>query len=264
MSLARFGRMIAIPEEEYLQLKSLQEVNNPLQNKFLSLSNEYHKQSSISDPYVRVQRQGETLNQMINLKDELKRRLLEVTPKPYQSRAQSLFQFVANKLNLNEKGELLNADGSVLSGSNIGDLIQHSVRDRRRNIVPTGWQTFLDVLRDNNVPRMILNYDTLDEMKSPSSTSTPLKKTPVTVIKKENNWFLDKNLPDMSAKSTSYMPLPSKAVKKKSSPSKAVKKKKAVTPPTPRKSSRTKKAKVYFSDEYSSKSPSPTKRKKYF
>ena len=264
MSLARFGRMIAIPEEEYLQLKSLQEVNNPLQNKFLSLSNEYHKQSSISDPYVRVQRQGETLNQMINLKDELKRRLLEVTPKPYQSRAQSLFQFVANKLNLNEKGELLNADGSVLSGSNIGDLIQHSVRDRRRNIVPTGWQTFLDVLRDNNVPRMILNYDTLDEMKSPSSTSTPLKKTPVTVIKKENNWFLDKNLPDMSAKSTSYMPLPSKAVKKKSSPSKAVKKKKAVTPPTPRKSSRTKKAKVYFSDEYSSKTPSPAKRRKYF
>ena len=262
MALSRFGRMIAIPEEEYLQLKSLQELNNPLQNKFLSLSNDYRKQGSISDPYVRVQRQGETLNQMINLKDELKKRLVEATPKPYQSRAQSLFQFVANKLNLNEKGELLNADGSVVSGSNIGDLIQHSVRDRRRNMVPPGWQTFLDILRDNNVPRMILNYDTLDEMKpsSSSTTTTPLKASPITAIKKENNWFLNKKIPAMSAKPSSYMPLPSKIAIKKRSPSKAASKKIV----TPRKSSRTKRANVYFADENLSNKPSPSKRKKYF
>ena len=245
MSFGRFDRMVGIPEDEYQHLKSLQQLNNPLQNKFLSLSNDYRKQGYISNPHVRAQRQGETLNQMINIKDELKRLLIEATPKPYQSRAQSLFQFVANKLDMNEKGELLNADGSVISGSNIGDLIQHSVRDRRRNIVPVGWQTFLDVLRDNNVPRMILNYDTLDEMKL-----TTLKKSPI--IKKETNLFVDKKF------SSPNFRLSTKAGIKKSP-----KIKKSLIPT--RESTRSKHPVKYLWDEdYSGKKPSPTKRRKYF
>lgn len=253
MSLSRFERMIAIPEDEYQHLKSLQQLNDPLQNKFLSLSNEYKKQGLISDPYVRVQRQSETLNQMINVKDDLKRRLLEATPKPYQSRAQSLFQFVANKLSMNEKGELLNADGSILSGSNIGDLIQHSVRDRRRNIVPAGWQTFLDILRDNNVPRMILNYDTLDEMNALTSKKTP-------IIKKENNWFLGQQIPSPS---TTYKLPATSAPSKAAAAAATVKKKKS--PASVRKSARPRKKIKYFIDEdYSSKTPTTAKRRKYF
>ena len=62
MNSARFER---IPKDEYMHLKSLQQVYNPLQNMFQSLSNEYNRQEVIADPYVRNQRQGETLNSII-------------------------------------------------------------------------------------------------------------------------------------------------------------------------------------------------------
>lgn len=185
MSYSRFDRMLAIPEDEFYQLKSLQLTNDPAQNKFLSLSNDYRRQASIVNPHTRVQRQGETLNQMINVKDDIRERLISATPKPYQSRAQSLFQFIANKLKMNEKGELINDDGSVLDGSNITDLIQHSVRDRRRNITPVGWSTFVKTMKEANVPRMILNYETLDEMSS-SKQANKKSLIPVPIIQKTN------------------------------------------------------------------------------
>ena len=93
MTVSRFERMVAIPEEEYHQLKSLQHTSNPLQNKFQSLSSDYQKQGFINDPYTRVQRQGETLHEMKRVKDELSKRLLSLTPKPYQTRAQSYVSF---------------------------------------------------------------------------------------------------------------------------------------------------------------------------
>ena len=166
MSISRFQRMVGIAEDEYEHLKSLQRSNNPLQEKFLSLSNEYQQQGFIHDPYVRVQRQGETLTQMINIKDELRKRVIEATPKPYQSRVQSLFHFISDKIGVNARGEIYDKDGAVLQGSNISDLVQHAVRDRRRNMTPVGWKVFLNILQDNNALRMILNYETLDEMQA--------------------------------------------------------------------------------------------------
>lgn len=163
----RFERMVALPEEEYHQLKSLQHTSNPLENKFQSLSSDYQKQGFISDPYARVQRQGETLHEMKRVKDELSKRLLALTPKAYQSRAQSLFNFLESKMSINDKGEVVKSDGTVIDGSNIADLIQHAVRDRRRNIVPVGWAHFLNILSDSNTPRMIMNYDTLEELIAP-------------------------------------------------------------------------------------------------
>lgn len=172
MNSSRFERMIGIPEDEYMHLKSLQQVYNPLQNKFQSLSNEYNKQQVIADPYVRNQRQGETLNSMIQMKDDIRQQLVQVTPKPYQSRAENLFNFISNKLTTNGRGEIIDSDGKVIEGSNIADLIQHAVRDRRRNIIPPGWETFKNILKDSNAPRMILNYDTLEEMQSVKTPST--------------------------------------------------------------------------------------------
>ena len=183
MSIGRFERMVGIPEDEYHHLKSLQASDNPLQKKYLSLSSDYRKQGFIHDPQVRVARQGETLSQIINLKDEIRKRLVESTPRPFQTRVQSLFQFISDKINVNNKGEMYDKDGAIIEGSNISDLIQHAIRDRRRNITPSGWSEFLGVLKENNVPRMILNYDTLDEMlvkrsNSSSSSSSALTKEP--------------------------------------------------------------------------------------
>ena len=70
---------------------------------------------------------------MIKLKDELRERMKQVTPKPYQSRVENLYDFMKNKLTFSEKGKLVD-DGKTITDSNISDLIQHAVRDRRRNI----------------------------------------------------------------------------------------------------------------------------------
>ena len=218
MSMGRFERMVALPEEEYHSLKSLQNASNPLQTKFRSLSSDYQKQGLIHDPYTRVQRQGETLNEMKNLKSELSKRLLALTPKPYQTRAQSLFNFIESKMPINDRGEVMKADGTVIGGSNIADLIQHAVRDRRRNIIPVGWNYFLSILRDSNTPRMIMNYETLEEMVTPTvkkeTTSTspfmftapkstlspthksPLKRKHASSIKKRESTTREKKEPD--------------------------------------------------------------------
>ena len=176
MTSSRFERMVAIPEDEYMHLKSLQQVYNPLQNKFQTLSNDYNKQEAISDPYVRNLRQGDILNSMMQIKDNIRQQLVQVTPKPYQSRADNLFNFINKKLTVNEKGEIADNDGKVIEGSNIADLIQHAVRDRRRNITPAGWKAFKDILKSSNAPRMILNYETLEEMQQ--DEESPLTVTP--------------------------------------------------------------------------------------
>ncbi|MEL7307313.1 MAG: hypothetical protein AAGK05_05190 [Pseudomonadota bacterium] len=187
MTVGRFERMVGIPEDEYLHLKSLQQVNNPLQGHFQSLVKDYNNQELISDAFSRNQRQGETLNSMLKIKDEMREHIMQVTPKPYQTRAGSLYKFVSNKININEKGELIDNDGMAVVGSNISDLIQHAVRDRRRNITPPGWDYFVNILKDNNSPRMILNYETLEEMhgstamKTPSSTKIPMSKKSISI-----------------------------------------------------------------------------------
>ena len=70
-------------------------------------------------------------------------------------------------MQVNEKGEILDSNNFPLEGSNITDLIQHAVRDRRRNIQPPAWSYFKDRLKGMNVPQSLLNYETLDEMKQP-------------------------------------------------------------------------------------------------
>ena len=181
--MSRFQRLVAIPEHEYNHPKNMEQVTHPLQSQMTSLLTEYQNQGNIHDPYARVQRQGETLDELIKLKERVRNALVQATPRPYQSRAQSLMNFVMDKLDFNEKGELQNDSQAIIPGSNISDLIQHAVRDRRRNITPVGWEYFRDKLKSLNAPKMALNYETLEEMNTPLSTkpSSPLpsSKTPV-------------------------------------------------------------------------------------
>lgn len=164
--MQRFERMVTIPEDEYRLLRSMQQIQDPLQTHFQQLTKEYAKQDNIKDPHERVFRKGETLQEMIHTKESLRDRLMEATPRPYQTRADSLYKFMKDKIRFNEKGEIYN-NTDVIEGSNIADLVQHAVRDRRRQLTPVGWQTFLTQLKDVNAPRMVMNYDTLEELKTP-------------------------------------------------------------------------------------------------
>ena len=83
---------------------------------------------------------------------------------------------------------MIGSDGNAIEGSNLSDLIQHVIRDRRRNMIPPGWSKFLELLREYNVPRMILNYETLDELQfkgttAPTKLKAPIKSSPKAPIK---------------------------------------------------------------------------------
>lgn len=175
MATNHYQRMIAIPEHEYSQTRGMQQVTAPLKTELSSLMSDYQQQSSIADPHTRVQMQGETLEQMIKLKDMLRQSVKNATPRPYQSRADGLMSFMIDKIKFNERGELEDASGNVIHSSNIADLIQHAVRDRRRKITPIGWEYFLQKMHDVNAPQMLLNYDTLEEMRHTDSNKKKVK-----------------------------------------------------------------------------------------
>ena len=85
---------------------------------------------------------------------------------------------LSSHLNVNEIGELVKSDGSVIPSSRFEDLIQHAVRDRRRKFIPVGWDYFLELLRTYNVPKSVLNRETLDELDGVSNVKPAIKNKP--------------------------------------------------------------------------------------
>ena len=150
-----FQRMIAIPQEEYLAMSTMQNVRDPLAQQFYNTEKRYVEDANIRDPYRRLVMQSSTLDEMKMLKEQMRNSLGIATPKPYRNRAKGLFQFIESSLRFNEKGEIYGKDDQVISGSRVEDLIQYAVNDRRRsNLKPEGWSDFLDLLRDKNVPKI--------------------------------------------------------------------------------------------------------------
>ena len=171
--MSSFQRMIAIPQEEYLALSTFQNVKEPLAQQFYALENRHTLEEKEADPYRRMILQSNTLDQMKQIKDQMRNSITVATPKPYQTRANALLQSVENVIKFNEKGEIYSKDGNLIPGSHLQDLIKHAVLDRRRNLTPRGWSDFVTVLRDHNVPKSILNRNTLDEMEGVRTSPTP-------------------------------------------------------------------------------------------
>lgn len=171
--MSNFQRLIAIPQEEYLALSSMQNVKEPMAQHFYNLEKRYNNEESVRDPYRRMMMQSSTLDQIKQVKEQMRNSLAVSTPKPYQSRANALFQTIESFLKFNDKGEIYSSDDAdvIIPNSRVEDLIQHAVRDRRRNMTPTGWSDFLAMLRNHNVPKSILNRDTLDEMEGKATPS---------------------------------------------------------------------------------------------
>ena len=161
-----FQRMIVIPQEEYLQMTAVQNARQPLTQHYYNLESKHQDGEYIKDPYERLLTQSETLDEMKRLKEQMRNNLSIATPKPYQSRAKALFENVSNFIKYNERGEILDKENKIIPRSRIEDLIQHAVRDRRRNILPVGWSHFLNLLRDHNIPKSVLNRDTLQELEN--------------------------------------------------------------------------------------------------
>lgn len=165
--MSGYSRMVVIPQEEYIQLTAVQQARQPLTQQFYKAERDFQESRQVKDPHRSMMLQSENLERMKDLKDQMRSYLTISTPKPYRTRAEALFQSIEPHLNVNEKGEIIKEDNNVIQSSRYEDLIQHAVRDRRRNFTPTGWTYFLELLKKHNVPRASLNRDTLDELDSP-------------------------------------------------------------------------------------------------
>jgi len=200
--MSLFQRMIVIPQEEYLQLSTVQSARQPLTQQFYNLESQYNQDAEIKDPYKRLFLQSEKLEDMKRLKDQMRHYLTVDTPKPYLSRAQALFENLSTFLRYNERGEIFDKDNRLLENTRLEDLIQHAVRDRRRNISPTGWSYFLKILREYNIPKSILNRGTLDEMDEELNKVKLIMPSPLK--------------PSTSTKRKSKLPIPDRYLKSKS------------------------------------------------
>ena len=164
--MSQFQRMIAIPQEEYLQLSTVQNARQPFTQQFYNLESQYNQEAQVKDPYKRLMLQSETLDNMKQLKDQMRHYLTVSTPKPYRTRAQALLENVSSFLHFNERGEIYDKENNIIANTRLEDLIQHAVRDKRRNINPVGWRYFLNLLLENNIPKSILNRGTMEEMEA--------------------------------------------------------------------------------------------------
>ena len=172
--MSGYQRMVVIPQNEYIQLTSLQEVKQPLAQQYLKAEQNYEDATAIDDPYTRLAVRSETMDRMKSLKQDMRNYISLATPKPYKTRAERLLSVLEPHLKWTEKGELIDPKTNrPIERSQLSDLILHSVQDRRRNISPTGWKYFVDRLREHNVPQMLLNMPTLEELKKPSKLRPP-------------------------------------------------------------------------------------------
>ena len=70
--MSGFQRMIAIPQEEYMAMSSMQNVKEPLAQHFYSLESRYETEEKEKDPYRRLMLQSKTLDQMKQVKEQIR------------------------------------------------------------------------------------------------------------------------------------------------------------------------------------------------
>ena len=163
--MSRFSRMVVLPEEEYRLMKNIQSSHRPLDEQFKRLNTQYEEQFNIEDPSKQSKLQSHTLEEMKNVKHQMQPQFQAGVPKQYRTRATGLHEFLKSRIQWNERGELLNTDtNQPIANSQIEDLIQHAVRDKRRSIQPAGWEYFIQTLRRLNVPKMVLGDATIHDL----------------------------------------------------------------------------------------------------
>ena len=104
--MTQFQRMVVLPQEEYIQLSSLQNANQPLVQHMSQLEQQYHQVPKESqNPYDQLYKQGSILEAMKRTKERLREEMTLGTPKPYRNRALSLYRSLEPYMTLTEQGE---------------------------------------------------------------------------------------------------------------------------------------------------------------
>ena len=123
---------------------------NDLMNRYLAFG---HKRTH---PVVSPQREEKAAEEE---KDPTIQNVLETVPARYRTKARLLMDQIRLRpdvLRWNERGQVL-VGGRVVKNSNITDLINDAVRERK-GFQPEGWQTFAGALKAIDVPQEFIGH----------------------------------------------------------------------------------------------------------
>ena len=173
--MSSYSKMVVLPQEEYIQLKSMKISQHPVSNQLQELVKEDDKIEKIGDPYRRLQLHAENIEERRAIRDKMRKFITLSTPRQYRSRAENLMNFIEPFIHYNERGEIFdNERGEAIRDSHIDDLLQHAVRDlRRKTVKPNGWDHFRDILARENVPHNIIGAPTISELSKAQSSFRP-------------------------------------------------------------------------------------------
>ena len=106
--------------------------------------------------------------------------VVESVPKSFKTKAERLLKRIKldPEVKWNNLGEL-EFQGQLIRNSNLTDLVNDVLRQRKNSSDPLGWETFADVLHRLNVPQELIGNPTRwSYMRNPSrkSVSTPVKR----------------------------------------------------------------------------------------
>lgn len=162
--------MVALSETEYEQLKRCkvdtsdliwpQDTSTEREQKLYALSLRKARENfqQTSEPSVSDSTIDSTIEKEI-----------EHFPANSRRRAQRLLNSLIHykpALNWNEKGEVIfGPHGSSYAGTHILDLIHYATAIKRRNYQPSGWNEFLNKLKEFNIASSMLNAETVREMR---------------------------------------------------------------------------------------------------
>ncbi|ESO90464.1 hypothetical protein LOTGIDRAFT_164043 [Lottia gigantea] len=120
--------------------------------------------------------------------------ILTSVPKTYQGRARMLLEHLEKKTpySWNE----LTHGGQVMKGTNVVDIVNDFIRNRKTNNTPFGWEAVMRSLRESNIPREAIGNDrrwelfsTPQTQPSPPAFETPKKRTSKKQQRKERKWL---------------------------------------------------------------------------
>lgn len=85
--------------------------------------------------------------------------IVQSVPKTFKSKAEALIQFLNDHaIKWTDTGELIGKDGTPVPRSNIVDLVNDLMRERKK-VQPVGWDILSEELRRLNVPRELIGNE---------------------------------------------------------------------------------------------------------
>lgn len=110
----------------------------------------------MSQPTPVIPPDGEVLAKTTS---KIEDRVLSSVPKTLQNKARLLLDHVKDNADVgwNERGELV-YQGQTVEGTNMSDLVNDMLRQRKKAEDPRGWEIFAQALKAANVPRELIGH----------------------------------------------------------------------------------------------------------